>query len=657
MAFVLAGEAWAERRVALVIGNSDYRRVPKLANPTNDATLMAQALEEVGFEVIAETNADRRTMARAIKAFGRTLRAAGPETVGLFFYAGHGVQASGANYLLPLTAEVVDEADLEIEAVSAQWVLSQMESAGNALNMVILDACRNNPYRGSFRAATRGLARMDAPSGSLVAYSAGPGKVAHDGIGRNSPYTAALAAAMTKPGLDIEDVFKTVRRSVEAETNGGQTPWEESSLKGDFYFVPQGSTVTVTPPQAAPAFDARAVELAFWNSIAGSGNVAMFEEYKRRYPEGTFTGLADLKIKELTAEEQTAALPPPATPTPEEIERGLGLSREERKLIQRALNDLKHEAGVDDGIFGSRTRKAIRAWQVASNTDATSHLTGDQAKALIARGREVQVAVGTYETPTPPTLNPGDTFHDCPECPEMVVVPAGSFLMGSPESENRRDEDEGPQHRVRIPKPFAVGRFEVTFAEWDACVADGGCNGYRPDDQGWGRGNRPVINVSWEHAKAYVRWLSRETEKSYRLLSEAEWEYVARAGTTTPFHTGRTITTDRANFDGNYTYNGSAKGQYRKRTTSVGIFASNRFGLHDVHGNVWEWTEDCWNDSYAGAPDDGAPWTRGDCSRRVLRGGSWYSEPGSLRSANRGRNTSDDRSSSSGFRIARTLTP
>ena len=312
MTLLLTGEAMAETRVALVIGNSDYRLIPRLANPTNDAALMSKTLEEVGFEVIAETNADRRTMARAIKTFGKTLRSAGPETVGLFFYAGHGVQAGGANYLLPLKATVEDEADLEIEAVSAQWVLSQMESAGNALNMVILDACRNNPYRGTFRSATRGLVRMDAPSGSLVAYSAGPGKVAHDGIGRNSPYTAALAAAMTEPGLDIEDVFKTVRRSVEAETNGGQTPWEESSLKGDFYFLPKASKVTVIPPKAPPAFDARAVELAFWNSIEGSGSAAMFEEYKRRYPEGTFVGLADLMIKELLkAETQTAALAPP----------------------------------------------------------------------------------------------------------------------------------------------------------------------------------------------------------------------------------------------------------------------------------------------------------------------------------------------------------
>ncbi len=166
-------------------------------------------------------------------------------------------------------------------------------------------------------------------------------------------------------------------------------------------------------------------------------------------------------------------------------------------------------------------------------------------------------------------------FRDCPNCPEMVVVPAGEFMMGSPENEEGRHSDEGPQHRVRIAQPFAVGRFEVTFDEWDACVAGGGCGGYRPDDNGWGRGRQPVINVSWDDAKAYVQWLNRGTGKSYRLPSEAEWEYVARAGTTTPFWTGATISTEQANYDGTYTYGGGKKGEYRQRTVPVGSLPAN----------------------------------------------------------------------------------
>ena len=250
--------------------------------------------------------------------------------------------------------------------------------------------------------------------------------------------------------------------------------------------------------------------------------------------------------------------------------------------------------------------------------------------------------------------NPGDTFRDCGECPEMVVVPSGNFMMGSSESEELRDDDEGPVHRVTIARPFAVGMFEVTFREWDACVSDGGCEGYRPDDQ-WGRYEHPVIYVSWKDAKGYVEWLRRKTGKRYRLLSEAEWEYVARAGTTTPFHTGRTISTEQANYDGNYTYGSGRRGVYRERTTPVGSFEPNGFGVYDVHGNVWEWVEDCSNSSYRRAPTDGSAWLRGNCDRRVLRGGSWDYDPQNLRSASRNRITSGIRYSYVGFRVARTL--
>lgn len=246
---------------------------------------------------------------------------------------------------------------------------------------------------------------------------------------------------------------------------------------------------------------------------------------------------------------------------------------------------------------------------------------------------------------------PGHVFRDCPECPEMVVVPAGSFMMGTSPGDKYQWKNESPRHRVTIPRPFAVGKYEVTFAEWDACVTAGGCGGHRPNDRGWGRGRSPVIDVSWKDAQAYVRWLSRKAGKQYRLLSEAEWEYAARAGTTTPFHFGRTISTSQAN------YAGSANGVYRRKTVPVGSFPANAFGLHDVHGNVWEWVADCWNKSYRGAPTDGSAWTSGNCAIRVLRGGSWSSFPRNLRSANRLKLRAGVRFKSFGFRVARTLTP
>ena len=247
----------------------------------------------------------------------------------------------------------------------------------------------------------------------------------------------------------------------------------------------------------------------------------------------------------------------------------------------------------------------------------------------------------------------GRKFRDCAECPEMVVVPSGSFTMGSPSSEDGRFDDEGPRHRVRIAYPFAVGVYEVTFSEWEACVNAGGCGGYRPYDRSWGRGNRPVINVSWKDAQSYVRWLSRKTGHNYGLLSESEWEYVARAGTDTPFSFGSTISTDEANYNGDYTYGTGRKGVYRQKTVAVGSFSANSWGVYDMHGNVWEWVEDCYNDSYVGAPTDGSAWESGNCDRRVWRGGSWSILPRYLRSANRDGSTTENRYSRLGFRVLR----
>ena len=268
---------------------------------------------------------------------------------------------------------------------------------------------------------------------------------------------------------------------------------------------------------------------------------------------------------------------------------------------------------------------------------------------------------------------PGSTFRDTlvggGKGPEMVVVPSGSFLMGSPSSEPGRHDDEGPQRTVTISKPFAVGRFEVTWAEWEACAADGDCDGTGPaskgGDNGWGKGNRPVIEVDWNDAKAYVRWLSRKTGEDYRLLSEAEWEYVARAGTTTAYSwgndpnggcaysNGADMTAKR---EGSFRRTtSSCSDGYGKQTAPVGSFSANAFGLYDLNGNVWEWTEDCWNSSYSGAPNNGSAWLSGDCDDRVRRGGSWSFSPGWLRSAVRSWSSTSGRDSEVGFRIARDL--
>ncbi len=245
---------------------------------------------------------------------------------------------------------------------------------------------------------------------------------------------------------------------------------------------------------------------------------------------------------------------------------------------------------------------------------------------------------------------PRSEFAECKKgCPVMIVVPAGKFEMGSPENEPDRYETEGPRHPVTIAKPFAVSKYEVTFDEWDACVGAGTCP--HVADQ-WGGGQMPVINVSWDEAKTYVAWLSHLTGKKYRLLAEAEWEYAARAGTTTHYSWGNDPGKGNANC------NGCGSQWDGKQTAHVGSFAANKFGLYDMHGNVFEWVEDVWHGDYEGAPTDGAPWTQGgDPSFRAVRGGSWFVIPQLLRTAGRFRVATINRDSNLGFRVGRTLAP
>jgi formylglycine-generating enzyme required for sulfatase activity len=248
-------------------------------------------------------------------------------------------------------------------------------------------------------------------------------------------------------------------------------------------------------------------------------------------------------------------------------------------------------------------------------------------------------------------LRPGQSFKDCAgDCPEMVVIPAGSFTMGSPQAEAGRQSNEAPRHNVTIAKPFAVSKFQVTFAEWDACAAHGDCSAH-VDDRGWGRNRQPVINVSWDDAQHYVTWLSNMTGKTYRLLTESEYEYAARAGTETAYPWGDDVGSNHANCAGCGSRWDAAQ------TAPVGSFAPNEFGLYDMVGNVWEWVEDCLSEDYSHAPADGSARMTGDCGHHRLRGGSWASVADEIRSANRARAATGDRLSIISFRIGRTLDP
>ena len=368
--------------------------------------------------------------------------------------------------------------------------------------------------------------------------------------------------------------------------------------------VRPGPTVaTAPPPPASPAGAASPppsaeFELVFWQSIANSTNPADFEAYLRRFPNGVFTELAQNRLGTLRGPTGSAAPEPGA---------GVGVA---------GLPGAGRPGSGASAAFGGTSAGVGGVGGTASGGDAG--------------------------------LRQGQVFRDCEDCPEMVVVPAGSFRMGCVSGQDCWIANEFPVHEVRVPA-FALGRYEVLFEEYDRFVAATGRES--PGDRGWGRGGRPVIYVSWEDATAYAEWLSAETGERYRLPSEAEWEYAARAGTTTAYSWGADIGQNRANC-----YDCGSRWD-REQTAPAGSFAANAWGLHDMHGNVEEWVEDCWHDSYARAPADGSAWTRGgDCGRRVVRGGCWVSGPWHLRSAKRGRSGVGVWNGVVGFRLARTLT-
>ncbi|WP_244424559.1 SUMF1/EgtB/PvdO family nonheme iron enzyme [Methylobacterium nodulans] len=373
-----------------------------------------------------------------------------------------------------------------------------------------------------------------------------------------------------------------------------------------------------------------------------------FEETFRRPPEG----LAALEMHDGMLAIFSAALDRP----PEEADDGSLFVRE--LLRQIATPDLSAEQAF------ARTRMAVaRATGAKRVPWVSSSLLEDfyfvapgmapkapppapapSAGATPPPGAAPRQAAppSVAEAPPPGSLpKPGETFQDCPTCPELVVVPPGDFVMGGDAPY------EKPAHRVTIRKPFAIGRHEVTFAQWDACVAAGGCKA-DIDDHGFGRGDRPVIDVSYDDAQSYLRWLSAQTRQTYRLPSEAEWEYAARAGASSPFWWGSTVGSGRANCE-------DCTQSPAHRTTAVGSYRPNGFGLYDTAGNAAEWVEDCWNMGYRGAPTDGSAWRSGQCDLRVLRGGSFTGRSATARSGARFRYDHDIRYYANGFRVVREL--
>ena len=521
--FLLSSYAHAQQRLALVIGNSNYSKIDYLNNPINDAEDIAAKLTNLNFSVTLKKDQTHPQMMASIRKFSKSIASG---DIALFYYAGHGMQSSDAtNYLIPLQADINDEADLNYQAINANWILDNLKRASPALKIMILDACRNNPFR-SFRSSdSRGLAPMNSNSGTIIAYAAGAGKKANDGKGRNGLFTAELLQWLDKPNIEAGQMFTKVSWKVSTDPNSqGQSP---------FLAI-----------QAPPPF-----------CFAGCGKTP---------------------------------------PKPPEI--------------------------------------------VDSNSTAISKPT------------EV-VTLKPAEIITPAISR--QAFE-----PKMKLIKGGSFKMGCVSGLDCYKNEK--VHKVSI-NDFWIGQYEVTFDEWQNCVNDGGCqSNTEPDDEGWGKGQRPVINVNWHDANEYAAWLNKKTGKNYRLPTEAEWEYAARAGSSTKYSFGNNEAelcqyANHADQSTDYVWrNKKCSDGIAKKTAQVGSYQANPWKLYDMIGNAWEWTCSAYpkDNQYNGLESKCT--NKNDSRSRMLRGGSWNYLPESGRSASRGGSAATRRHNFVGFRLSRT---
>ena len=643
-------------KVALVVGNAAYAHAPPLANPKNDAEDIAAILEGLGFAVEKATDLDYRAFTERVLQFSK--RAKGAEAA-LFYYAGHGLQVGGVNYLLPVDVALEDEMQLRFQTVDLNAVLQGMRSSAN---LVFLDACRDNPFVRSVArsmgtrssAVGRGLARVekdrDSHGGTFIAFATAAGELASDGEGRNSPFTAALKKHIGTPGLVISQIMNRVRREL---ASMDQEPWATSSLVDDFYFSPSPSTALPTPSSTVPGASRLDPAEELWSQIKASNDAGQFEQFMHTFPNSPLAHSARARLDVLRGQPFTVATLPAGA----------------------AVHLLDHAEAYRPGMVLPPGDYRVEV----------SALGYETAWRTVRHG-------GSQPTNQRIVLDSsGRPFRDCADCPEMVVVPAGRFRMG--DLAGVGDANERPVREVRIARDFALGRHEVTVGQFRQFALATGhhTDAERDSDRGcwtmeiptrskldWTAGrswrsleyqiedDQPVACVSWRDAQAYVGWLSERAGKPYRLPSESEWEYAARARSETKYHFGNdearlcaygNVADETKLPTGNMWNNKVPCSDGAVYPVRVGSYQANDFGLHDMHGNVWEWVQDCWNGNYQGAPRDGSAWESSDCSRRVLRGGSWNTILTSLRSAFRLMSSSRHRSNGSGFRVARTLTP
>jgi len=592
----------ASRRVALVVGNGAYA-ANRLSNPANDARAVGRALRALGFEVLSYEDASGQRMREALREFRQRLGAGG---VGLFYFAGHGVRIGERTLLLP-----VDAASRLSEAIDLDAVLGSMSAARpGKLNLIVLDTCLSKP----FQAGPQELPAL--PEQTLIAYATAPGSFAADGP-RYGLYTAAWLKAMAVPGRRVGEVFESVRVAVARDTQGRQIPWLSSSLSSEsaaFRLVPPGQVAplarlvladderVVVPHSRGilPKDSAEQYELTFWESIKDSNFASDYQAYLQAYPNGRFAALAKARIERLRA---AAA----KTETPAE-----------------------------------HAQPAPVAKPAPERTPPVSKPVPERVPPSAVKATPVPAAVSspTGRTPALPVAGLGEV-KDCPTCPALIAVPRGAFTMGS----NADDPSEKPAHHVSIAESFAIAKYEVSVEQWTACVEAGACP--RIASMAGAPATAPARDVSWDDVEPYVKWLSKISGKTYRLPTEAEWEYAARGGTSTRYWWGEQMRSGNANCKG------CGEPWQQEGPAKVGSFAANPYGLYDMNGSVWEWVADCWHNSYQGAPADGRAWNEANCRVRVIRGGSWREGANYMLSSTRFKYDASVRHSQNGFRVAR----
>jgi formylglycine-generating enzyme required for sulfatase activity len=599
-------------RIALVIGNGAYGDLaaPLRNNAPRDAEAMRDTLRALGFDVIMRTDATPQDMRQALAEFQRRLQGGG---VGLFYFAGHGMQIGRQTLLVPAGLDTRAPAPLVNNSLDLNSVLRAMAAPrAGRLNVVILDTCLSNPF------PTHVMSEAPAPAAdTVIAYATAPGGFAADGA-RHGLYTNALLHALkSAPSQPLGSLFQHVAAQVRDATDGEQKPWTATTLTPSFRLSEAASRYRTGPVSLAwaaednplvalhsrgilPKDSSEQYEITFWNSIKDSNYPADYEAYLKAYPNGRFATLAHARIDRLRATATASA--PAVAPAPQAARPA------------------------------APTSAPVQEHPRAASTPSPAAPAASTAPPPAA----------VAQKPITHPLAAGES-RDCAACPIMVPVSAGSFSMGS----GTDDPSEKPVHHVTIAAPFAIGKYEVTVEQWNACVAANACQKATPESNT--NKAAPARDLSWDDAQQYVKWLTKITGKPYRLPTEAEWEYADRGGTTTAYWWGDQMRKGNANCKD------CGDPWHKEGPESAGSFAPNPLGLYDMNGSVWEWTADCWHNNYQGAPADGHAWDTPGCDMRVIRGGSWREGGSYMLSATRFKYSAGVRQSQDGFRVVKDL--